>query len=270
MDGFETVRQFRRLEKERLESVAAAMNSFPSDVSSISEEHSSERDEDSFYRAPSPQPEPSPVRFSPCLEDVRGRKSSDRDSYKDTLSPLAKVAERAVQEAGLGIDLGMDAESQQQQKRKEPTSVPYRQLIIGMSSCADEATRRKALESGMDYFLSKPFSLERFIETIMLSDGLQNDPNLSPTIHCRDFLHPQQSILSSTSATSSLNPSLLYHSPSQLTFAQTGSGSGWGPAANSGAMAGSVSPKAGQVGGATNRFISSRVKAFEKSLWSQR
>ena len=44
MDGFETVRQFRLLEKERLANVAAAMETFSSDVSSMSEEQSSEQE----------------------------------------------------------------------------------------------------------------------------------------------------------------------------------------------------------------------------------
>lgn len=44
MDGFETVRQFRSLEKERLANVAAAMETFSSDVSSMSEEQSSEQE----------------------------------------------------------------------------------------------------------------------------------------------------------------------------------------------------------------------------------
>ena len=44
MDGFETVRQIRMLEKERLAHLAAAMESFPSDVSSMSEENNSEQE----------------------------------------------------------------------------------------------------------------------------------------------------------------------------------------------------------------------------------
>lgn len=75
MDGFETVRQFRQLEKQRLASVAAAMERFPSDVSSMSDEDSSEnaKDEDnfSFYRmtsgAPATSASPGEVAAEVCF-----------------------------------------------------------------------------------------------------------------------------------------------------------------------------------------------------------
>jgi hypothetical protein len=63
----------------------------------------------------------------------------------------------------------------------------------------------------MDYFLPKPFSLEKFIEAIMISDGQLSQHDLSHC-HSKSLLNPQQSILSSTSATSSV----------QITLAGTG------------------------------------------------
>jgi CheY-like chemotaxis protein len=45
----------------------------------------------------------------------------------------------------------------------------HHQLIIGMSTNIDEETRKRALNAGMDYFLPKPFTLQKFIDTIRLS-----------------------------------------------------------------------------------------------------
>jgi len=43
------------------------------------------------------------------------------------------------------------------------------QLIIGMSTNVDDETRRRALEAGMDFFLPKPFTLQKFTEIIKIS-----------------------------------------------------------------------------------------------------
>jgi CheY-like chemotaxis protein len=62
--------------------------------------------------------------------------------------------------------------SQQGNTKFHPTILTrehYHQLIIGMSTDVDEETQQKALSAGMDYFLPKPFTLEKFIETIRLS-----------------------------------------------------------------------------------------------------
>ncbi len=53
--------------------------------------------------------------------------------------------------------------------RTQLTREHYHQLIIGMSTMVDEDTKMRALGAGMDYFLPKPFTLEKFIETIRLS-----------------------------------------------------------------------------------------------------
>jgi CheY-like chemotaxis protein len=39
-------------------------------------------------------------------------------------------------------------------------------IIIGISSDSNEATRRKAVEAGVDYFMSKPFTLQKFLEAV--------------------------------------------------------------------------------------------------------
>lgn len=43
------------------------------------------------------------------------------------------------------------------------------QVIIGMSTNVDDATRKRALEAGMDFFLPKPFTLQKFTEIIKIS-----------------------------------------------------------------------------------------------------
>lgn len=39
-------------------------------------------------------------------------------------------------------------------------------IIIGMSSDCDESTTQRAFEAGVDYFMAKPFTLEKFLEII--------------------------------------------------------------------------------------------------------
>jgi len=59
--------------------------------------------------------------------------------------------------------------SQRQVGAHADSPVPYppaSQLIIGMSTDVDNDTRRRALASGMDYFLPKPFTLQKFTEII--------------------------------------------------------------------------------------------------------
>jgi CheY-like chemotaxis protein len=43
------------------------------------------------------------------------------------------------------------------------------QVIIGMSTNVDDLTRKRALEAGMDFFLPKPFTLQKFTEIIKIS-----------------------------------------------------------------------------------------------------
>lgn len=62
------------------------------------------------------------------------------------ISPLAKAAVQAAA-ASSGLVPGPSPEG------KQKFSGHFRQLIIGMSSSTDEATQRKALESGRDPLL---------------------------------------------------------------------------------------------------------------------
>lgn len=150
MDGFETVRLFREFERNNNH-----LSSPSDDLSSIS--------------------------------------SSEGDfSRKD----LSQKREEGEEEAGGGVDnsnrtnynMGNKLASYELNYRKPNlTAAHYHQLIIGISTNIDEETRTKAMEAGeivsflagafcshwvfvgMDYFLAKPFTLQKFIETIRMS-----------------------------------------------------------------------------------------------------
>lgn len=132
MDGFETVRLFREFERNNNH-----LSSPSDDLSSIS--------------------------------------SSEGDfSRKD----LSQKREEGEEEAAGGVDnsnrtnynMGSKLASYELNYRKPNlTAAHYHQLIIGISTNIDEETRTKAMEAGMDYFLAKPFTLQKFIETIRMS-----------------------------------------------------------------------------------------------------
>lgn len=46
----------------------------------------------------------------------------------------------------------------------------HTQFIIGMSSNVDECTKKQALDCGMDYFLPKPFTIDKFMEAIRVGN----------------------------------------------------------------------------------------------------
>lgn len=227
MDGFETVRQFRRIEKMRLDAEAAAMaEGYYSEISSVSNENSDEQRDDGTYvgflkgrTSPvshhSHGAAPAPTAGKDILEDTNDNVGEGRreDKDEDVEHPLADEEEEEEE---------MDKEKRAQllqlvpepierekgekgnrSRRITPHIHTYRQLIIGMSSSVDEITRQKALDSGMDFFLPKPFSLEKFIETTRQSSSVLSQHGNSPK-HRRDCMFPQQSNLSSTSVTSSL------------------------------------------------------------------
>lgn len=57
------------------------------------------------------------------------------------------------------------------------------QVIIGMSTNVDDLTRKRALEAGMDFFLPKPFTLQKFTEIIKISIQKNNAlRNVSPHV----------------------------------------------------------------------------------------
>lgn len=156
MDGFEAVRLFREHERSKKDELLLDED----DLSSISV--SDDETE------------------SPTLKLAKSREREERKkSGKDAKQNPALISNDAntVTETSPEIELKPIAESKpldssltgDQRLRKTLTAEHYHQLIIGMSTCIDEDTRSRALAAGMDYFLPKPFTLEKFIETIRSS-----------------------------------------------------------------------------------------------------
>ena len=67
----------------------------------------------------------------------------DDDDDEGDVSPLAKAAEQAAIASGR-------FQNEPSPEGKQKFNGPFRQLIIGMSSSTDEATQRKAFESGRE------------------------------------------------------------------------------------------------------------------------
>jgi CheY-like chemotaxis protein len=67
--------------------------------------------------------------------------------------------------------------SAEKKMRRNLTDAHYHQLIIGISSAIDDETRDRALAAGMDFFLKKPFTIEKFIETLRISKQLKREQN---------------------------------------------------------------------------------------------
>ncbi len=138
MDGFETVRLFRDFEKNNTPLY------FPSDVSELSEAES---------EGGGKQKE----AVKTDLGSFKARQtnnggSSGKDASRDTRTEHTSALD--------GIPM----------PRKPSLSAEcYHQLIIGMSTNIDAETRDKSLACGMDYFLPKPFTVQKFIETIRQS-----------------------------------------------------------------------------------------------------
>lgn len=50
-----------------------------------------------------------------------------------------------------------------------------------MSTNIDEETKTRALDCGMDFFLPKPFTLKKFIDTIRMSRDPTSSVDYTPT-----------------------------------------------------------------------------------------
>lgn len=144
MDGFEAVRLFREFEKTNSSPLY-----FPSDVSSISDSQ-----EDPMER------------ISKSIEKSK-RKKSQIDSMNDVdVQDAANTETLEIPEKDIAAQPKFKAEGK---LKRSLTAAHYHQLIIGMSTNIDEETKSKAIEAGMDFFLPKPFTLKKFIDTIKLS-----------------------------------------------------------------------------------------------------
>jgi len=191
MDGFETVRLFREYEKENNQS-------FPSDLSSISDSNdddpvfaasnrragfmSNRRDNPpkssnnlhnlsnagsklpSFARSSKIEPEDHQV--NPAAEEpnaIPGEEGAVGTGTSETppvTDPNTKIIGLQDRDSLLKVDSKFI---------RGITPEHYHQMIIGMSTNIDEQTKARALEAGMDHFLPKPFTLQKFIEAIKLS-----------------------------------------------------------------------------------------------------
>ena len=65
-----------------------------------------------------------------------------------------------------GLSTGVNGVVQNMQKNKKNV-VPKRMLIVGMSANSDNRSKQEALESGMDYFVAKPFSYKELMNILI-------------------------------------------------------------------------------------------------------
>jgi CheY-like chemotaxis protein len=161
MDGFEAVRLFREFEKENSKNTMNLY--FPSDVSSISD--SQEDPAERTARSQQQQQRQAEQNGVKAPEKITKNPAFNPSSK---LNPVPIISEEAMDNV---TDLrSKEANLQIEGKlKKVMTAANYHQLIIGMSTNIDEETRKRALGAGMDYFLPKPFTLQKFMETIKLS-----------------------------------------------------------------------------------------------------
>ena len=65
-----------------------------------------------------------------------------------------------------GLSTGVNGVVQNMQKNKKNV-VRKRMLIVGMSANSDNRSKQEALESGMDYFVAKPFSYKELMNILI-------------------------------------------------------------------------------------------------------
>lgn len=152
MDGFETVHSFREYERNAAQEHAAQfgyahINDKASDMSSIS--------------ADSGDPRNSEVQATSPTSANRNNRPKSREEAKTKSKSKSRFTNKGLE----GID---------EEDRELLTPAHFHQLIIGMSTNVDDETRRRAFESGMDFFLPKPFTLQKFTETLRMAIDQQH------------------------------------------------------------------------------------------------
>jgi CheY-like chemotaxis protein len=100
---------------------------------------------------------------------------SDDDAQK---SHFASVIPRDVPPSTTRLDRPHHLSVHRSRHRKTGR---FGQLIIGMSTNVDNETRQKALSAGMDYFLPKPFTLQKFADILKTSMQHQYQENTVPS-----------------------------------------------------------------------------------------
>lgn len=163
MDGFEAVSLFREHERQ----VAQAGEHeflFPASedrLSSIS--GSDEEDEERAASTSHPKGSSGHHHHSSSNHNSNNKISNHEAQY------AANSCNNKEQSSSSKSLLGPLPGEKEQQLRRKLTEAHYHQLIIGMSTNIDEETRDRALAAGMDFFLPKPFTLEKFLDTLRRS-----------------------------------------------------------------------------------------------------
>lgn len=104
----------------------------------------------------------------------------------------------------------------ERQMRKTLTNEHYHQLIIGMSTNCDDETRDKAIDAGMDFFLPKPFTLQKFVETLRLSKVKRIAINSSSSTKINQTTFPLDHTDSCTAVESVIGPATGTTAPATL------------------------------------------------------
>jgi CheY-like chemotaxis protein len=159
MDGFESVRRFR--EQEQMKRIITdEEEDNMSDISSSSIYFASQlpnalhqQGEEEIMMRLIPQ---SAEELRPVESSIKGGKSP----LKNNSSQLRQA------NAGSGMDSVPTLTEHNLNMIDHEHFHRDRQLIIGTSSYVDEATKQRALQAGMDYFLGKPFHLEMFVTLV--------------------------------------------------------------------------------------------------------
>lgn len=144
MDGFETIRLFREYEQGHLRAMTAPI---PKRTPKIGQGMTREQDDGNVSD----------------LSDDEALTCDDTSS-----APRSTTSRFALEQNSRGIGRS-GAGSHSGGRGAHVDSLSYQsnaQLIIGMSTDVDSVTRRRALDAGMDYFLPKPFTLQKFTEIV--------------------------------------------------------------------------------------------------------
>lgn len=147
MDGFETIRLFREYEQSQLQS------SPPRRASSRGAQH---------LRNAGAGAEASKTNEDGNVSDLSDDEALTADEVTQNSTSFSAAGGRPGRyTSSLSVDNSV--------RSGVMNRVRNTQVIIGMSTNVDDATRKRALEAGMDFFLPKPFTLQKFTEIIKIS-----------------------------------------------------------------------------------------------------
>lgn len=162
MDGFETIRLFREYEQAQLQNSTGtsspvrrpASRNHQRQASGGADAEASKGDDDGN------------------VSDLSDDEALTSEEITTNSTMFGRTNSRYNQHTNTNASTLID-HSHSNSSRSSGGSVLKRvrntQLIIGMSTNVDDATRKRALEAGMDFFLPKPFTLQKFTEIIKIS-----------------------------------------------------------------------------------------------------